>query len=181
MCANFADGNMMQDIFKEIAASTAQSIGVPFLLGMVKSMRFAMEANLVFLTVGVGKPPSRARTICSWQEDSGEESFEYDLEGTPCRIVYDGQTVTVAEGLYKQFPFHDGYEGYVGVPIRQMYGSPKGHLAVLSRRPIEMPREAMAIVQIFAIRAEAEMQRLELQKELEANVASLSMATRRLS
>lgn len=144
-------------------------------------MRLAMDATLVFVTVGVGKPPLRARSISSWSEDGDEEGFEYDLEGTPCWLVYGGETVTVSEGLYRRFPVEVGFEGYVGVPIRRVDGKTMGHLAVLSKHPIHAPTEALAVVQIFAMRAEAELQRLEIQQEMEAMVASLSLATRRLT
>ncbi|MGL4238456.1 ATP-binding protein [Tabrizicola sp.] len=144
-------------------------------------MRLAMDASLVFVTVGVGKPPVKARSISSWSDDGDEKSFEYDLEGTPCLLVYGGETMTVSEGLYRRFPVEVGYEGYVGVPIRRVDGKVMGHLAVLSRHPIKAPEEALSVIQIFAMRAEAEFQRLELQQEMEAMVASLSLATRRLT
>ena len=144
-------------------------------------MRIAMDATLVFVTVGVGKPPVRARSISSWSENGDEEGFEYDLEGTPCLLVYGGETVTVSEGLYRSFPVEVGFEGYVGVPIRRADGKTMGHLAVLSKHPIQALTEALAVVQIFALRAEAELQRLEMLKEMEAMVASLSLATRRLT
>ena len=171
----------MQSILAEIALNTAHSIGAPFLAGLVKSMRTAMDATVVFITVGVGKPVLRARSISSWTEDGKESSFEYDLEGAPCKLVYEGETLTISEGVYRQFPREVGFEGYVGVPLRRSDGSVMGHFAVLSRRKIPQPVEALAIVQLFAMRAEAELQRMELERELEELVASLSQATRRLT
>lgn len=171
----------MSDILSQIAASTAHSIGVPFLSGLVKSMRHAMDATAVFVTVGVGAPPRKARSISSVYEDEAEESFEYDLEGTPCKMVYDGETVLISEGLYRQFPKDEGFEGYIGVPLRRVNGAVMGHFAVLSKGLIQNPTEALAVTQIFAMRAEAELQRLELQQELEDMVHSLSLATRRLT
>lgn len=171
----------MDAILSEIALSTAQSIGTAFLAGLVKSMRTAMDATIVFVTIGVGKPALRARSISSWREDGKDTSFEYDLEGTPCRLVYNGETLTISEGVYQLFPREAGFEGYVGVPLRRLDGSPMGHIAVLSRRAIPKPAEAQAVVQLFAMRAEAELQRMELQREMEALVASLSQATLRLT
>lgn len=171
----------MDSILSEIALSTAQSIGTPFLAGLVKSMRTAMDATVVFVTVGVGKPALRARSISSWREDGSESSFEYDLEGAPCRLVYNGETLIVSEEVYRRFPREAGFEGYIGVPLHRVDGSVMGHFAVLSRCAIPKPADALAIVQLFALRAEAELQRMELQREMESLVASLSQATRRLT
>ena len=158
-----------------------QSIGTPFLAALVKSMRGAMEATLVFITTGIGTPPLRAHSMASWQENGIKDAFEYDLEGTPCRLVYKGEALIISEGLYKRFPRETGFEGYVGVPLRNSLGSVVGHFAVFSEKPLVKPSEAAAIVQLFAMRAEAELQRIEHEREREAMIASLSQATRRLA
>lgn len=171
----------MREILSEIAASTAQSIGTEFLASLVKSMREAMEAKLVFITTGVGEPPRRARSMASWQQDGQLEAFEYDLEGTPCRLVYDGQTMVVSEGLYRRFEKEAGYEGYIGVPLRNGHGKVIGHFAVMSEKPLALPQEGVAIVRLFALRAEAELQRLDHEREREAMIASLARSNRRLA
>ena len=89
----------MKEILTEIATSTAQSIGTEFLAALVRSMREAMEVKLVFITVGMGEPPRRARSVASWQQSGPADAQEYDLEGTPCRFVYNGETLIISEGL----------------------------------------------------------------------------------
>lgn len=71
----------MQSILAEIALNTAHSIGAPFLAGLVKSMRTAMDAKVVFITVGVGKPVLRARSISSWTEDGKDRASSMTLRG----------------------------------------------------------------------------------------------------
>ena len=171
----------MREILSEIATSTAHSIGTEFLAALVKSMREAMEATLVFITTGLGEPPRRARSMASWQQNGPLEAFEYDLEGTPCRMVYDGQTVVVSEGLYRRFEREKGYEGYIGVPLGNGYGKVIGHFAVLSEKPLVLPQEGAAIVKLFALRAEAELQRIEYERERDQLISSLARANRRLS
>lgn len=170
----------MQDILSEIAASTAQSIGTAYLAALVKSMREAMDAKAVLVTTGLGDPPTRARSVASWQRGGGSKPYEYDLEGTPCRLVYGGETVVVSDGLYRQFAKEEGYEAYIGVPLRDARGRPAGHLAVLSDRPLALPEQGLAIVKLFALRAEAEIQRLAHEREREALIQSLARANHRL-
>ena len=171
----------MQHILSEIAAGTAQSIGTEFLAAVVRSMREAMDVRLVLITAGVGEPPRRARSVASWRQGGSTASIEYDLEGTPCRLVYDGQTLVVSEGLYRRFEKERGYEGYIGVPLRSHFDKIVGHFAVFSEKPLALPREGEAIVRLFALRAEAELQRLEVERERSALIASLARANRRLS
>ena len=171
----------MREALIEIATNTAQAIGTEFLAALVRSMREAMEAKLVFITVGVGEPPRRARSVASWQEGTQREPFEYDLEGTPCRLVYEGETLVISEGLYKRFEKEKGFEGYIGVPLRGNYGKIIGHFAVLSEKPLEKPERGAAIVKLFALRAEAELMRLEHERDRETLIASLARANRRLS
>ncbi len=171
----------MREILSEIAASTAQSIGAAFLASLVKSTREAMDAKLVFITTGIGEPPRRARSMASWQQDGPLETFEYDLEGTPCRLVYEGETIVVSEGLYRRFKNDAGYEGYVGVPLKNGHGKVIGHFAVMSEKPLALPQEAVAIVRLFALRAETELQRLDHEREREAMIAALARSNRRLA
>jgi signal transduction histidine kinase len=172
----------MRDILSEIAASTAQTIGTEFLLALVRSMREAMDVQLVLITAGIGSPPRRARSVASWRRGSeSSETIEYDLEGTPCKLVYEGETVVVSRRLYEQFPKEVGFEGYVGVPLRGPGGQALGHLAVISIRPLADPEQATAIARLFAMRAEAELQRAEQEREREALIASLTRANRRIS
>lgn len=74
----------MKDILSEIASRTAQSIGTPFLAELVKTIRKTMDASLVFIAVGVGKPVQKAQSLSSWEKDGDNSSFEYDLDETPC-------------------------------------------------------------------------------------------------
>jgi len=173
---------MANDILQEIAESTAQAIGTAFLAALVKSMREAMDVDIVLITTGVGEPPVKARSLACWRKDaSGEDIAEYDLEGTPCRLVYDGETVVITKGLYKQFPIETGFEGYVGVPVKGMHGRASGHLAVLSEKPLGDPKQAASIARLFALRAEAELQREAADREREALISSLTRANRRIS
>ena len=87
-----------------IAQSTAGEIGVEFLAALVRSMHQAMDVTIAVITRGIGEPPERARAAFSWKQPGTTFPDEYDLEGTPCRLVYEGQTLMVPEQLWQQFP-----------------------------------------------------------------------------
>jgi signal transduction histidine kinase len=171
----------VREILTEIAIGTAKSIGTQFLADLVRSMREAMEASMVFVTIGLGDPPKRARSLASWQDGEALDAFEYDLDGTPCRLVFEGETVVISEGLFRQFAEKNKFEGYIGVPLLSSMAKVIGHLAVFSKNPLLKPQEGLAIVKLFALRAESELRRLEHEREREALIATLAQSNRRLA
>ena len=53
-----------------------------------------------------------------------------------------------------------GLRSYMGVPLLDLDGKILGHLAVLDTRPMPEEPRALALFQIFAARAAAELRRL---------------------
>lgn len=168
------------DPIRVIAEATAADIGTSFLLALVRSMHQAMDVSAAMITRGVGDPPVRARASYSWKKSGAQVPDEYDLEGTPCRLVYQGQTIVVPEQLWQKFPREAGFESYCGVPLRNAGGGVVGHFAVLSDSPIADVARTESIMRIFGMRVEAELQRIESEREREALVARLSHAIGRL-
>ncbi len=171
----------MRDILLDIASHTAPVIGSEFLALLARSMRAAMEADAVLITTGLGAPPTRARSLACWRPDGNLDPVEYDLEGTPCQLVYGGETVIIAHNLHERFPREAGFEGYVGVPMRDGAGKVTGHLALLSKVPLRDGEQAETIVRVFAMRCEAELQRIAHEAEREVLIGRLSETNRRLT
>ncbi len=170
-----------KSLLHAIAAGTAHHIGLDFLDSLVVALRDSMKTSLAFLTIGLGKPPTRARSICAWQDENQIENFEYDLKETPCELVYQGQRIVIPCDLEVRFPKEASFQGYVGVPLRDRDDVVSGHLAVLSREPIEDQENAENVVRIFGIRAEAERRRVSADAEREALIEQLKTLNQRLA
>ena len=84
------------------------------------------------------------------------------------------------EQLWRKFPREAGKEGYCGVPLRNSSGRVVGHFSVFSDLPMANPDRVRSIMRIFGMRVEAELQRIESEREREALVARLSHAIGRL-
>jgi signal transduction histidine kinase len=164
-----------------IAQATAGEIGTEFLAALVRSMHAAMDASLAFITRGIGDPPQRARASYSWKKSGVPFPDEYDLEGTPCRMVYAGQNVVIPQQLWQKFPREKGFEGYCGVPLKNNAHRVVGHFAVLSDTAISDPERVENIMRIFGARVEAELQRLEREQEREVLIGQLTHAVERLT
>ena len=59
-----------------------------------------------------------------------------------------------------------GVRSYMGVPLLDLDGKILGHLAVLDTRPMPKEPRALALFQIFAARAAAELRRLRAEKQV---------------
>jgi signal transduction histidine kinase len=168
------------DPFYLIAESTAAEVGGEFLAALVRSMHEAMDVSVAVITRGIGEPPVRARAAFSWKKAGSAFPDEYDLEGTPCSVVYKGQRLVLPEQLWRRFPREAGKEGYCGVPLRNGAGKVVGHFSVFSDVPIRNPQRTEGIMRIFGMRVEAELQRIDAEQERAALIQRLSEALERL-
>ena len=174
--ANPAD----EPVLLAIAEGVAAHVGEAFLFALVRSLQSAMDVTVAFLTEAVGAPPERAHARFVVRENQTAQGFEYDLAGTPCQRVYEGRTVVIPCDVARLFPVEQGYEGYAGVPLWSADGEVKGHLAVLSETPIESPDQVERILRIYGVRAQAEIERMRLEREREQLIQSLRRTNQRL-
>ncbi len=170
-----------RDILTQVASGTADKIGLDFLHGLVDALKTSMSASFVFLSIGEGAPPTAARVICSLRDGAPGDSFVYDLVGTPCKLTYEGSTVTVPHELADDFPREADFESYCGCPLHDRDGRVVGNIAVFSKDEIADPSKVQSILQIFAMRAEAELQRLVHDEERQKLINDLVSANCRLS
>jgi signal transduction histidine kinase len=163
-----------RDAVYSLAASTAGAIGNEFLVALVHHLHEVMPVSLAIITLGLGRPPSRARAIFSWRDGEKGVPIEYDLEGTPCELVYDGQTLVVPDQLSARFPKEPArLKSYCGVPLRDRSREVVGHFAVLSEEVLTETERVEGIVQIFGRRAESELNRIAQEEERNELIARL--------
>ena len=113
----------------------------------------------------------RARALAFWAGDDFGKEFNYDLTGTPCANVVRGQACHYGECLQQLFPADKdlvtlGAHSYLGVPLFDAQRRCIGHLVMMDDKP--MPRDPLAqsVLEIFASRAGAELERQQADEEL---------------
>jgi signal transduction histidine kinase len=150
-----------------IAEATAMSVGNEFLEALISSMHRNMNVDLALIATAEGSPPSRARALYAVEGNKPARAadFVYDLKGTPCEIVIAGNRLVVPCDFADRFPEWSEYDSYIGVPLLNSEGLIAGHLAVFSVGPIAEPAGAESIVRLFGLRAEAELRRIETERE----------------
>lgn len=154
-----------EQILRLIVEGTAAVIGKDFFRSLVHSLAKALNVRYAFITECDRTTPNYFRAIACWYQDAFGENFEYDVHGTPCEWVISGQRCQCYPNqLRSLFPEDDSLaelqaQSYAAVALLDSTGRLLGHLAVLDDRPIETVSRNMAILEIFAARAAAEMER----------------------
>jgi PAS domain S-box-containing protein len=108
---------------------------------------------------------------------NSEELISYPMQDTPCVGVYGGQFRAYPSGLRELFPEDAealllGLDSYAGQPLNDSSGAPLGVIAVASRRPLAQIERVESMLQIFAVRAAAELEQLRATEALRRSEAS---------
>jgi PAS domain S-box-containing protein len=101
----------------------------------------------------------------------------YALETSPCARVLGQGFMAISTGLCARFPDdHNaritGMDSYAGYPLFDRQGRALGTLGVASRRPLANLERIEAMLQIFAVRAGAELEQLRALEALRQSEAS---------
>ena len=150
---------------RTIAEGTASATGDAFFPALVEHLARAIGARHAFISEFI--PPQKIRTFAFWSAGKHVPDIEYDLPGTPCEEVINGGLCFYPKGLEQKYAETEpGIASYLGVPLATKDGRVLGHLCVFDESPLpEAPRTLM-LFKIFAARAAAELNRLNLEREL---------------
>src|SRR4030095_1617211 len=94
-----------------------------------------------------------------------QHGARYTVEGTPCAEVLGQQMRIFPERVRELFPRDvdlgaHGVEAYAGFPLTAVDGRPLGLIAVMSSRPLVHLKRVEATLQIYGMRAAAELERI---------------------
>jgi formate hydrogenlyase transcriptional activator len=172
-----------EETFRAIVVGTASSTGSDFFPSLVKHMASALQVRYAFITeCDDGK---HAKALAFWKGDAFGEKFEFDVAGTPCMKVVNGEVCHYREGLVQLFPLDTpladlGAESYLGVPMLDRTGRVIGHIAIIDDKPMERDDRAIDLVKIFAARAAAELKRQRAETELQAALEQVQALQKKL-
>jgi PAS domain S-box-containing protein len=145
--------------------------------GLVRKLAEILEVDATMIAQFIPDQPGRVRSLATWFDGRLLQPFEYDLAGSPCRGVVDRESRFVASGVHDEFTpgtmFHaQGFDSYAAHSMVDAEGRQLGLIVALHRAPM-MDRELTeALLQIFAVRATAELERRRVEDAARASEAS---------
>jgi PAS domain S-box-containing protein len=168
-----------------IVEGTAAVTGADFFRSLVQSLAQALGVRYAFISECLAAPPIRVRSFVFWQGTEFGDEFEYDLAGTPCeRVIESGGFKCFPAQIQSLFPKEKAEfeamqaQSYAGIALLSSTGNLLGHLAILDDKPIEMESRIQAILEIFAARAAAEMERQQAEDALRVSETKFATAFR---
>jgi len=181
---DITDRKRIDEIMQNIATGVSAQIGKAFFQSL--AMHLAKIFNVEYVIIGLldEHKENSVATIALCVDGEIADNFIYDLKGTPCCHVVGGTGNSIRSypsGIQQLFPDDHmlvdmGAESYVGVPLVDATGKHIGLIVVIGKKPMEKIKQVESILQIFAVRTVAEIERLKTEETLEKSSKEWSFA-----
>ena len=144
---------------------------------LVRYLATILKADIAFIALPKDEDPCMLQILAFCMDGEIRENFAYALRGTPCETVLGQEYRIYPSELCRRFPLDGdfaaiGAESYAGFPLRDGRGASLGLISVVSRRPMPHTERIESILQIFAMRAAAELERSRAEHALRESEAS---------
>ncbi len=174
-----------EDTLRAITEGTAAVTGADFLYALVRSIAQALHVRYAFVTECLPGESGKVRVRAFWKSTGFGEGFDYEVAATPCAAVLEGAVGYYCRAVQQEFPgdkdLEDlGAESYAGLPLVASSGEVIGHIAVLDDKPMTNPPAGLPVLQVFASRAAAELERMRAEEAVRAALAEVEALRRRL-
>jgi PAS domain S-box-containing protein len=165
------------EALRAAALAVSSARGGSVFVELVRYLAAILQVEVAFIARYEPGDPQALRMQAMVYDGEVLENIRYELKGTPCATVLGQSFRAYPARLRELFPDdHDarlqGTESYAGYPMRDLDGHPLGNISVASRRPLVHLDRIESMLQIFAVRAAAELEQLRAREALERSAAS---------
>ena len=172
-----------ETIIKSIAEGVSSTTGKAFFHQLVLQMAKLFHAHYAFISLIDEKKPVLLKTFVLCVDNKIVDNISYAFEDTPCGEVLDHETCAYPSDVQKIFPLDKllvdmNAESYIGTPLFDTNGKPIGVIVIMDTKPMENIEYIKEIMQIFAARTGAELERVRAQSELKAHQNNLEAAVK---
>lgn len=150
---------------KSLVEVTSKHLGKDFLKVVCHELEKLFDADEVFVTESIDfNPTTKVKILYSTKANT---DIAFNLEGTPCKLVYENKIIQIKEGVNLSFEQAKGssFESFYGIPIHNKKSKCIGHIAIFSNKQRVLDDEVEDIALIFARRIETEYERIILEEE----------------
>lgn len=120
----------------------------------------------------IKQDPLTVRVVNLWEKDGFGESFEYEVTGSPCEHVVDGDFHAYERDVMSKFPKSKLFgrfkaESYMAVPISDSQKNPIGHFFLCDDGIMERKNWIENLLRLGALRMRLEIERTDALEALE--------------
>jgi len=163
MGRDITERKRIEETLKFIAQSSWKEGGESFLTALARYLGKMLDVDYVIVDK-LAEVPDHAETVALYAKGEVLPNMQYDLRGTPCENVMEGELCCYATDVQRQFPedillVEMQVDSYSGIPLRDSSGKILGLIAVMDGKPIEDRVAVTSLLQLVATRAAAELER----------------------
>jgi len=152
-----------ENLLHAIVDGTSTATGDAYFRSLLQRLARGLGVRFAFVAECLSN--HRARSLAFWNNDAFADNFEYDLRGTPCLKVTEGETCHYERNLQKLFPEDKPLvemraESYLGVPVRDSAQNIIGHLVIIDDKQMTSDPLVLSVMTTFANRAGVELERV---------------------
>ena len=172
------DRKFTEETLAFLAQHSSKPTGITFFddLALFLAKHLQMEFVCIDRLEGDGL---NATTLSVWHDGVFEDNVTYALKDTPCGQVVGKQVCCYPASVIRLFPDDPVLqdlqaESYVGVTLWGQEGQPIGLIAVIGRGPLMHRERTEDTLQLVAVRAAAELERLDWEAALHRSQTMLA-------
>lgn len=167
-----------EETLRQIAQGVSAATGTAFFRSLVQHLAKALAVDYAFIGELTENNDKAVKTVAVCAHGEIVDNIVYQLSGTPCANVVGHRPCCYPSGVRQQFPddhllVEMGIESYIGTPLFDSAGLPLGLMVVMDSRPLTNIQLAESMLQIFATRAAAELERQRAEEALHATTSLL--------
>jgi PAS domain S-box-containing protein len=167
----------VDEAFRSAALAVSGTRGDSVFAELVRLLAAILRVEVAFISRLETHEPQVLRMLAMQCDQQMLQDMRYPVQGTPCEAVLGQRFRVYPDRLQQLFPDDTdaGFEGivsYAGYPLLGQDGAALGTVAVASRSPLVHVERIESVLQIFAVRAAAEIERMRATEALRKSEAS---------
>ena len=167
----------VDEALRAAALAVSNTRGDSVFVELVRLLAAILHVEVAFISSHESDDPQALRMLAMQCDQQMLQDVSYPIQGTPCESVLGQRFRVYADRLQEHFPEDtdaqaQGLESYAGFPLVDQDGAPLGTVAIASRSPLSHVERIESVLQIFAVRAAAEIERLRATDALRRSEAS---------
>ncbi len=175
------DLRAQSDLLKAIVKGTTTDTGDEFFASLATHLTASLQVQYAVIGEIEEGTPATIRTVAVASRGTLLDNFAYDLTQAPCGTGLTESFWCYEEGVQALFPNFPPLatlevESHSGVSIRNKQGDVVGLIIVMDTKPITNQERLQALLQVFAPRVAAELQRKHTETALQEQTQRLAHA-----
>jgi len=164
-------------VLRTAALAVSNARGASVFTELVRYLATILRVDMAFVAKLIPEQPQMLQVIAMQLDGQPVDEWRYDMQGTPCEVVLNEGFKAYSADVGNLFPtdaalLENELVAYAGHPLHDLDGKPVGILAIASRQPLWHPERIESMMQIFAVRAGAEIDRLRSEEALRGSEES---------